>query len=67
MIVQTEEKDYARDLSSKALINTNVRALEEYKMRKEQSKKLSSFECEIQSLKDDMSEIKSLLTQLINR
>ena len=36
MIVQTEEKDYARDLSSKALINTNVRALEEYKMRKEQ-------------------------------
>lgn len=38
MIVQTEEKDYARDLSSKALINTNVRALEEYKMRKEQSK-----------------------------
>ena len=56
-MIQTEEKDFFRDPTNGALINTNMRALYEYKMRKEERKRL-------QMLEDDMSLIKGILLEL---
>lgn len=57
MIVQTEEKDLARDISSRALINTNVRALHEHRMKREQA-------IRIQKLEDDMAYVMTVLHEI---
>lgn len=57
MIVQTEEKDLARDTSTRALINTNVRALYEHRIKKEQATR-------IQRLEDDMAQVMAVLHEI---
>ena len=57
MIVQTEEKDFARDTTTRALINTNVRALHEHRMKKEQAARIDKLE-------KDMACVLSILTEL---
>lgn len=58
--VQTEDKDYIRDLNSKALINTNVAAYHKYKEEKRKA-------AELQSLKDEVSEMKALLNTILEK
>lgn len=60
-------KEFERDKDSKALINTDVQAFEEYKRTKRQLKKTFEMEREINSLKNDMQEIKRLLKNIIDR
>lgn len=67
MIVNTDDKDYLRDLSSKALINTNVKALEDYRARKNNAKRLDNLEKEVIDLKSSLDNITTLLNQLVNR
>ena len=57
MIVQTEEKDFARDTTTRALINTNVRALHEHRMKKEQAARIDKLE-------KDMTHVISILGEL---
>ncbi len=67
MIVNTDDKDYLRDLSSKALINTNRKALEDYRARKNNDKRLDNLEKEVIDLKSSLDNITTLLNQLVNR
>jgi len=55
-----EQKDFARDKGSRALINTNEKAFLQYKKVKERNARLEKLE-------DDVSEIKSLLKQLLHK
>jgi t-SNARE complex subunit (syntaxin) len=66
-MIQSEDKNYLRDPKSKALINTNISALTEYKKRKQQIEKVRAIECEVADLKNDMQEIKLILKQLVDR
>ena len=71
--VQTENKSFVRDLHSKALLNTDRVALENHrqKMRlKDQQKSewqiMKNKVDELNTVKDEMLEIKSLLQKLVN-
>jgi hypothetical protein len=58
---------FLRDPSSKALINKDGVGLDAYKKRREQSRKIEVFSQDINTLKSELEEIKTLLTQLINK
>ena len=65
MIIKTEEKDYCRDMDSMALINTNVSALEQYRLRKQRERKLEEISENMDRLNREFSVIKSMLEVII--
>ena len=60
-LVKTDNPNFLRDESSNALINTNVNAFKLYKQQRQYSKK----ESEIESLKDEVAELKMLVKKLL--
>ena len=62
------EYKFVRDDNSKAVLNTDVNALEQYKIARDRKMKEESIlqNCvdDISSLKDDMTEIKNLLLKI---
>ncbi len=62
------EHKFVRDNNSKAVLNTDVNALEQYKIARDRKMKEESIlqNCvdDISSLKDDMQEIKNLLLKI---
>ena len=62
------EHKFIRDNISKAVLNTDVSALEQYKIAREQKMKeqsiLQNCVADINTLKDDMQEIKNLLLKM---
>jgi|TARA_B100001939_G_scaffold315927_1_gene301506 hypothetical protein len=72
--VQTENQSYVRDIHSKALLNTDRVALENHRQRKkfidEQAKEwqmIKSKVDELNTVREEMLEIKSLLRELLNK
>lgn len=64
MIIQTEEKDFYRDTSTRALINTNIKALREHKMKKEQMARIEKLEDEMQCVLSLLQEIRTGIKDL---
>jgi len=62
------EHKFVRDNSSKAILNTDVSALEQYKIARDRKIKeqstLQNCVVDINTLKDDMQEIKNLLLKM---
>ena len=62
------EHKFIRDNNSKAVLNTDISALEQYKITRDRKMKeestLQNCVDDINSLKDDMQEIKNLLLKL---
>ena len=62
------EHKFVRDTLSKAVLNTDVNALEQYKITRDQRLQeqniLQNCVEDISSLKDDMTEIKNLLLKI---
>lgn len=67
MFVQTEEKEYIRDVRTMALSNTDVNGLQKYKENKKRMAMIDSLSKDVDSLRSEMSEIKSLLTKLVEK
>ena len=72
--VQTENKSFVRDLHSKALLNTDRVALENHrqKMRIHEQQKsewqiMKSKVDELNTVREEMLEIKSLLQELLHK
>ena len=72
--VQTENQSYVRDIHSKALLNTDRVALENHRQRKkfidDQAKEwqlMKSKVDELNTVREEMIEIKSLLRELLNK
>ena len=65
------EHKFVRDNLSKAVLNTDINALEQYKLtrnkRLEEQSTLQNCVDDISSLKDDMQEIKNLLLKISER
>ena len=63
--------DLVRDLSSRAIINTNKREYEEYmervRLAEEKDQLISQHTEEINNIKNDLQEIKTLLFALVNK
>ena len=62
------EHKFVRDNLSKAVLNTDISALEQYKISREQrmNEQIMLRQCinDVNTLKDDMQEIKNLLLKL---
>ena len=62
------EHKFVRDNISKAVLNTDISALEQYKIARDKKKKeesiLQNCVTDINTLKDDMQEIKNLLLKI---
>jgi len=59
-----DEDNLIRDTDSNAVLNSSLSSLENYKARREMLRKKDN---EIESLKEDVKEIKQLLKELIGR
>lgn len=58
------DASYVRDMHNSAIINVDNQALQAYKMKRNSSKKLLS---DVETLKSEITEIKTLLHELINK
>ena len=67
MIVNTDNENFSKDLSTGALINNNKSALEAYRKAKEKSNRVLNLETEIYSMKRELENIRELLIQIANR
>jgi hypothetical protein len=56
---------FVRDTHSKALINTDVASINARRLEKKQIQKMSELQNEINSVKNDLLEIKQLLQTII--
>lgn len=65
------ELSLERDPYSKAIINTNVQAYEDYmtsyEKRRENRRQVDQLRNDVDSLKSDISDIKNLLTQFLEK
>jgi hypothetical protein len=70
MFVQIDgEKNLIRDISTRAILNRYRAGLEEYKLRRELAKRKQEEELELKTkvnkLEDDITEIKTMLHELV--
>lgn len=66
-----DHENLVRDMNSKAILNTDKLALQEYYQKRELAKKELSEKTEskqrLDKIENDMAEIKNLLAQLVGR
>ena len=62
--VDIDNKQLQRDLNSKAVLSTNMNALENYKMARKQKQQ---EEEELKSMKSDIAELKEMIQTLIGK
>ena len=68
MFVKLEGEDrFVKNVRNRALINTDIVGLKDYKNKKDLSNQVNSITGEINTMKTEMSEIKSLLQQLVKQ
>ena len=68
MFVQLEGEDrFIKNVFNQSLLNTDVSGLKDYKNKKELSRQVNDISGEINTMKTEMSEIKSLLQQLVKQ
>lgn len=65
MLVQTEDKNYVRDVNNMALTSTNVSELHSYKAQKKRVAETNIMKDDIISLRQELTEIKALLLELV--
>jgi hypothetical protein len=64
-IVPIKDQDaLVRDNKSGAVLNTDLHALKSYRAKRDRDRRMQE---EFEQMKDDMSEIKTLLHKLVNR
>ena len=61
------QPDLFRDPRSQAVLQTNVKAKEAYNKQREDRRKIQSALSEIDSLKDDVKEMKSLIKLILQK
>lgn len=60
-------EDLVRDTKSNAILNTDLDALNKYRAKRARDNKINNMAEEVDTLRQEMTEIKSLLMQLVQR
>jgi hypothetical protein len=63
-MIQTEDKNFSRDISTKALVNTNRAALVEHRFRQEQVRKLEELRRDLDTLTQDFLLMKQCIEEI---
>ena len=67
MYVKLEnENSFVKNIENLALINRDIAGLKDYRNKKEATTKIMHISDEINNMKSEITEIKSLLQQLVN-
>ena len=61
------ERDLVRDRNSKALLSRNHEGLKAYKIKRNASLKILEYENDINTLKQEVTEIRSAIELLVNK
>jgi len=64
--IKTNKQDLVRDIRSKAILNVNNAEYEAYKIHRDRINKALNTADEVDQLKDTVSRLESMLSQLIN-
>lgn len=64
--IKTDKPGLMRDPMTKAIINTDISEYERLLEKRQQSKQIQTVQQQIDSLKNEFSDLKSLILQLIN-
>lgn len=67
MFVKTENPGYVRDTDSMAVINTDIESFKNYKLMREEKLKVQKLTSEVDSLKQDLNQLKNLLTKVLEK
>lgn len=67
MFVKTENPGYVRDTDSMAVINTDIESFKNYKLMREEKLKVQKLTNEVDSLKQDLNQLKNLLTKVLEK
>lgn len=63
-MIKTDDSDFYRDPNSRALINTNVKALHDHRLRKTQASRLKQAEEDVNEIKNILLDIQKALLEL---
>jgi hypothetical protein len=63
-MIQTEDKNFSRDINTKALVNTNRVALVEHRFRQEQVRKLEELRRDLDTLARDFLLMKQYIEEI---
>ena len=63
----TDNPKLIRDTFSQAIVTTDNDALAAYKAKKRQSRQIQDMSEDINNIRDEMIELKSLLVQIVNK
>lgn len=63
-MIQTENKDFSRDIATKALVNTNRAALVEHRFRMEQARKIEEIRKDVDGLMKDFLVFKQFIEEI---
>lgn len=58
---------YVRDMSNQAVLNNDNSALDAYKKKREKQRELNSTISEINTMKQDINELKTLMQRLLEK
>ena len=71
MFIKVKDTNFKRDTNSMALVNSDVAGLNDYKTKRKllstQREEINSIRSEMDCIKTDVVEIKSLLRQLLEK
>lgn len=63
-MIQTENKDFSRDITTKALVNTNRAALVEHRFRVEQARKIEEIRKDVDGLMKDFLVFRQFMEEI---
>jgi esterase/lipase len=62
-----ENPELIRDMDSKAILNTNLTALQAYKKKREKQQEIQSAVEDINNLRQEVNELKTLMQRLLDK
>ena len=73
-LVKTDNPDFQKDITTGALLSTDVAAFRKYKLQQQQAEEakiqkndLNNIKSEVSDLRNELGEIKDILKQLLNK
>ena len=62
-----ENPELIRDMDSKAVLNTNLTALQAYKKKREKQQEIQSAVDDINNLRQEVNELKTLMQRILDK
>ena len=62
-----EDNNLVRDEETNAVLNTNISALEAYKLQRDKQRKVENAVSDVENLKNDLKDIKNMLEKILTK